>query len=98
MVKKPDLDTATALMLRKVKRDMVADLNSLPKHQPDEEGPMIDLSRVIGDYLAKFPNDGKQFIIGYLAALRVTAAIQLDNTQRDKLALTLINILQKREK
>jgi hypothetical protein len=91
---KPDLETAIApLMHRKIKRDMVADLNSLPEHPGNEDEPMLDLGRVVREYFTKFPRAGKQFVVGYLAALRVTATNQLDNAQRDELAMTLINIL-----
>jgi hypothetical protein len=91
---KPDLETAIALLMHpKIKRDLVADLNSLPEHPGNEDEPMLDLGRVVREYLTKFPKDGKQFVAGYLAALRVTAANQLDNAQRDELAMTLINIL-----
>jgi hypothetical protein len=86
---KPDLEAALA----KIKRDMVADLNSLPEHPGNEEEPILDLGLVLREYLTNFPKDGKQFVVGYLAALRVTAANQLDNAQRDELAITLINIL-----
>jgi hypothetical protein len=91
---KPDLESATALFMhRKIKRDLIADLNSLPEHPGNEEGPMLDLQRVVRDYFAKFPRAGKQFVAGYLAALRVSATDQLDNVQRDELAMTLLNFL-----
>jgi hypothetical protein len=94
MSMKPELDARNeSLMLSKIKRQMTSDLNSLPEHPANEEEPMLDLQRVLREYLESHPNDGKQFALGYLAALGATTIKQLDNDQRDKFAITLINLL-----